>query len=240
MFLDYDGTLAPIAPRPELALMSDSMREAVRELSRRLPVAIVSGRDRPQVERLVGIESLVCAGSHGFDLGDRGFPVESGSGTRFRAALEAAARELEERIGKIGGVFIEPKRYALAVHYRLVPQREFPKVERAVRELAQRYQDLLLSEGKAVYEFRPNVEWDKGKAVLWLLRALGLDRPDVVPIYLGDDLTDEDAFRALARRGFGIVVGDPGGRPTAAEYGLADCGEVERFLRALAAASDPP
>ncbi len=218
--------------------MSDSMREAVRELARRVPVAIVSGRDRVEVEQLVGIESLVYAGSHGFDLGSQGFPLEGESGSRFRAALEAAARELQERIGKIEGVLIEPKQYALAVHHRLVPRSELSELERAVGETVVRHPELRLSQGKAVYEFRPNVEWDKGKAVLWLLRALDLDRPDVVPIYLGDDLTDEDAFSALAEKGFGILVGDPGSRRTRAEYSLADCGEVERFLRALAAASD--
>lgn len=237
MFLDYDGTLAPIAPRPELAVMSDSMREAVRELSRRCPVAVVSGRDRAEVERLVGIDSLVYAGSHGFDISGHGFPLEAEAGGKFRSALESAALELEGRIGDVAGVLIEPKRYALAVHYRLVPQGELQRVEEAVRETARRHTELQLSEGKAVYEFRPRIEWHKGKAVLWLLRALGLDRPDVVPLYLGDDLTDEDAFEALGDRGIGIVVGDLRGRPTRAQYSLADCHEVERFLRELAAVS---
>jgi alpha,alpha-trehalase len=237
VFLDYDGTLVPIAQRPELALMSDSMREAVRELSRRFPVAIVSGRDRPEVERLVGIESLVYAGSHGFDIAGHGFPLEAETGGRWRRALEAVARELEERIGEIEGVLVEPKQYAVAVHYRLVSQAEFPRVERAVREAAERHPELRLSEGKAVYEFSPGVEWNKGKAVLWLLRTLGLDGSDVVPVYLGDDLTDEDAFDALADRGIGVLVGDPGGRPTRARYRLADCAEVELFLRALGGSS---
>jgi alpha,alpha-trehalase len=237
VFLDYDGTLVPIVPRPELARMSHSMREAVRELSRRCPVAIVSGRDRAEVERLVDIDSLVYAGSHGFDLAGQGFPLADQAGEKFRSALAAAARELEERIGQIDGVWIEPKRYAVAVHYRLVPQAELPRVEEAVREAALEHPELLLSAGKAVYEFRPNIEWNKGKAVLWLLRNLGLDRADVVPIYVGDDLTDEDAFEALVDRGIGIVVGDPGERPTRAQYILADCAEVERFLRELATAS---
>ena len=90
-----------------------------------------------------------------------------------------------------------------------------------------------------VYEIQPKLEWDKGKAVLYLLKALGLDGDDVVPLYLGDDITDEDAFRALSGKGIGIFVGqadDPeiGGRGTSAAFVLDSIEEVERFLDTLA------
>lgn len=85
-----------------------------------------------------------------------------------------------------------------------------------------------------VFELRPDFEWDKGRAVLWLLEALGLDRPKTAPIFIGDDVTDEDAFRALRARGVGVFVGDPPAG-TQARYALRDVAEVERFLRALGA-----
>jgi trehalose 6-phosphate phosphatase len=93
--------------------------------------------------------------------------------------------------------------------------------------------------GKMVYEIQPKIDWDKGEAVLYLLEALDLDREDVVPIYLGDDITDEDAFEALGGRGIGIFVGradDPkvAGRTTSADYGLRSVEEVETFLDTLA------
>ena len=99
----------------------------------------------------------------------------------------------------------------------------------AVAGRAARHPELRLSGAKKVLEVRPRVEWDKGRAVLWLLQALGLDRPRVAAIYIGDDLTDEDAFAALAGRGVGIAVGrEP--RLTHADYALGDPREVLLFL----------
>ena len=106
--------------------------------------------------------------------------------------------------------------------------------------LAEHPDELKVMPGKMVYEIQPKIDWDKGKAVLYLLEALDLDREDVVPIYVGDDVTDEDAFEALKGRGIGIFVGradDPevSGRTTAADYVLHTTQEVERFLtRSLA------
>jgi trehalose-phosphatase len=89
-------------------------------------------------------------------------------------------------------------------------------------------------DGKKVYELLPDIDWDKGKAVLWLLENLGLDCANGRPIYVGDDRTDEDAFRALGQRGVGILVSEQP-RPTAASYSLKDPAEVGRFLRELVA-----
>jgi trehalose-phosphatase len=83
-----------------------------------------------------------------------------------------------------------------------------------------------------VIEVRPRLPWDKGRAVLWLLGTLGLEGPGVVPVYLGDDVTDEDAFRALAGRGLGVLMAEPA-RPSAADYRLRSVEEVRRFLEAL-------
>ncbi len=93
--------------------------------------------------------------------------------------------------------------------------------------------------GKIVYEIQPKLDWDKGKAVLYLLEALGLDREDIVALYLGDDVTDEHAFEALSGRGIGIFVGDAddpevAGRATAADFVLSSTQQVERFLDTLA------
>ena len=98
---------------------------------------------------------------------------------------------------------------------------------------------LRMIRGKMVYDLLPRIDWDKGKAVLYLLDALGLNRHDIVPVYLGDDLTDEDAFRALRGRGVGIFVGradDPevANRTTAADYILHSVEEVQAFLDSLA------
>jgi alpha,alpha-trehalase len=98
--------------------------------------------------------------------------------------------------------------------------------------VAARHRELRRIDGKKVYELLPDIDWDKGKAVLWLLQAVELERGNALPIFIGDDRTDEDAFRALESRGVGILVSEQP-QTTAASYWLKDPVEVERFLRAL-------
>jgi len=113
-----------------------------------------------------------------------------------------------------------------------VNESDFHKLERAVSEVAARHRELRRMEGKKVYELLPDVDWDKGKALLWLLATLRSGRPKARPIYIGDDRTDEDAFRALGQRGVGILVSEQP-RSTAARYALKNPVEVERFLQEL-------
>ena len=233
VFLDYDGTLTPIVARPDLAVLSESMRTVVRRLAGLCPVAIISGRDRTDVERLVGIGNLVYAGSHGFDIaGPDGLKIEHGQGAAFTAAVERASALLDGALAPIDGALVEPKRFAVAVHYRQVDDADLPAVESAVNRVLEAVPELRKTHGKKVFELRPRFDWDKGKAVLWLLEALGLDRPEVLPFYLGDDTTDEDAFRALSGFGIGVFVGQPGAE-TAAAYWLDGPDEVERLLNSL-------
>lgn len=236
VFLDYDGTLTPIVARPDLAILSEAMRAAVRRLARLCTVAVISGRDREDVERLVGLEQLVYAGSHGFDIaGPEGLRIEHEEGATFSAAVEKAARMLREALSLIGGALVEPKRFAVAVHYRQVADANLPAVDAAVGQVLEAVPELRLTHGKKVFELRPRLDWDKGKAVLWLLKALALNRPEVLPFYLGDDTTDEDAFRALAGCGIGIFVGDSD-TETAATHRLDDVDAVRRFLDAMSQA----
>ena len=241
VFLDYDGTLTPIVDRPQDAVISESMREAVRALARRCVVCVVSGRDRRVVQELMGVDDLVVAGSHGFDIWspDTGTLEHEASGG-FEALLERVTDRVRDEAGAIDGAVIEPKKASVAVHYRLVSDSERPKIKTLVDELLAEYPDeLKVTPGKMVYEIQPKLDWDKGKAVLHLLEALNLDREDIVALYLGDDFTDEHAFAALKGTGIGVFVGDPddpevAGRPTAADFVLTSMQEVERFLRTLA------
>ncbi len=238
LFLDYDGTLSPIAPRPEMAALPEETREALRRLAARLPVVIVSGRGREDAAALVGLPELVYAGSHGFDIAGpppaAGAPplrLEVGDGIPERIA--GAAERLRRELARIDGVLVEPKRFAISVHFRLADERDLPRIERAVDETLAAVPGLRKAHGKMLFELRPDVDWDKGRALLWLLDALGLGRPEALPIYIGDDLTDEDAFRAVAGRGIGIRVGEEA-RETAAEYRLRDPEEVREVLEKLA------
>lgn len=233
VFLDYDGTLTPIVARPELAVLSDAMRATVGDLAARCPVAVISGRDRANVAELVRLDSVYYAGSHGFDIsGPDGCRMQHDGGVAAAPALRAAEEHLRSRLASVDGAAVEGKAFAIAVHYRLVDERQVPHVAAVVDSVAADYPGLRVTGGKKILELRPRIEWDKGRAVLWLLRALNLDLAEVVPIYIGDDETDEDAFEALANCGIGILVRD-GPRETAARYALAHPDDVGRFLQAL-------
>lgn len=232
-FFDYDGTLAPIAPRPEEAVMPDNLRDMLQDLMGRMPVAIVSGRDLSDVRDVVGIGNLYYAGSHGFDIaGPKGMRMQHEEAESHLPLLDELEQELQKGLQAVEGAWVERKRYAVAVHYRAVPQESTDDVSSAVRSAHQQHPELRLNEGKKIYEFQPDVAWNKGHAVHWLLERLDLDRPDVLPFYFGDDTTDEDAFEALKGRGVGIRVGSPD-EPTAADYLLRDTNELGRFIEVL-------
>lgn len=243
IFLDYDGTLTPIVDRPEDARISPSMRRTVQDLTERLPVCVVSGRDRPMVQELMGLNNLIVAGSHGFDIwSPDGGTIEREEGADFTTLLAAVTDQLREELATIEGALIEPKKASVAIHYRLVAPEQHPQIAAMIQGiLAAHPEELKVTPGKMVYEIQPKLDWDKGKAVLYLLEALHLDGDDVLPIYLGDDITDEDAFRALKDRGIGLFVGQPddpeiADHRTAADFILYSVDEVETFLGMLAKA----
>lgn len=230
--LDYDGTLTPIVGKPEDAKLSDEMRSAIDQLSSKMTVSIISGRDREEVQKLVGLGNLFYAGSHGFDIhGPNGIDLIHSEAQRCLPSLDKAEVALRE-LSDIQGILIERKKFAIAIHYRLVDVKYFPDIESKARQLASHYHDLRMTLGKKIFELRPNVDWHKGKAVTWLKQKL---LPNVTSgiIYLGDDITDEDAFKELLLTGdIGILIGDHK-ENTMARYQLNDIQEVYTFLEKL-------
>ena len=204
-------------------------------MAERWPVAIVSGRDLSDVRAMVGVPTIVYAGSHGFDIEMPDGRTEQ-RGSEFLPELDAAELDLKEALRTVPEARIERKRFAIAVHYRQVDEAHVPDVERAFSEVAGRHPRLRRTGGKRVFELRPGIDWDKGRALRFLLEVLGLSGPKVVPVYIGDDETDEDAFAAVRERGHGIVVaGADNQRLTAADARLTDPDEVRQFLERLAA-----
>ena len=231
VFVDYDGTLTPIVEHPEDALLAEESRSALIRLAQLCPVAIVSGRDMPDVRGMVAVDDLVYAGSHGWDIVGPDIRVEY-RGDEFLPVLDDAEGEIRQRLSELEGARVERKRFAIAVHYRQVPDEHTDEIEQAVHAVASSQPKLRVTGGKKIFELRPAVEWHKGTAVNWLLDALDLAGEDVVPIYLGDDETDEDAFGALPDHGIGIVVAPE--HSTAADYALADADEARAFIEMLA------
>jgi trehalose 6-phosphate phosphatase len=237
VFLDYDGTLTPIVEDRTQAFLADEMRRTIATLARRHTVAIVSGRDLAILRELVGLGCLFYAGSHGFELGGPdGWHEAIDQDVEALPELDRAAAELRHELAGIPGHAVERKRFAVAIHYRRAAAADASRIARALDRVPARHPRLRKGSGKKVWRLQPDIEWNKGRAVLLLLQRLDLDRPRIVPIYIGDDVTDEDAFHALQGRGVGIVVrGEDCARETAAQYALADCDDVRRFLELLIA-----
>ena len=156
-------------------------------------------------------------------------------GSEALPALNEAEDELRSLLNDIQGALVERKKYSVAVHYRRVASGQVEMVENKVDDVLQRHSGLRKGHGKKVFELQPDVEWDKGRAVLWLMERLGLSPEKVRPVYIGDDVTDEDAFRALPEQGTGIVVHGGEERLSYARYGLIDPEEVQTFLHRLSA-----
>ncbi|XP_048320628.2 probable trehalose-phosphate phosphatase F [Ziziphus jujuba] len=255
VFLDYDGTLSPIVDDPDHALMSDAMRCAVRNVAKYFPTAIISGRSRDKVFQLIGLTELYYAGSHGMDImspvsttvaNDHPDCVKSTDkegkevnlfqpAREFIPMIDEVFRTLVENTKEIKGAKVENHKFCASVHYRNVDEKNWPIIAQCVHDILKEYPRLRLTHGRKVLEIRPVIDWNKGKAVEFLLESLGLSsRDDVLPIYIGDDKTDEDAFKLLKKgnQGYGILVSSVP-KETNAFYSLRDPSEVMEFLKSL-------
>ncbi|XWS33306.1 hypothetical protein CRYUN_Cryun22dG0070200 [Craigia yunnanensis] len=244
MFLDYDGTLSPIVEDPDRAFMSKKMRKTVRKLAKCFPTAIVSGRCRDKVYKFVKLAELYYAGSHGMDI--KGPEKRSKSNkdsesvlfqpaSEFLPMIDEVYKQLVEITKSTPGAKVENNKFCLSVHFRCVDEKKWSELAQQVRSVLKEYPKLRLTQGRKVLEIRPTIKWDKGKALEFLLESLGFANcTDVLPVYIGDDCTDEDAFKILRDRGqgFGILVSKLP-KDTSASYSLQEPDEVMDFLRRL-------
>jgi len=236
--LDYDGTLTPIAPTPDMALFPPNNKAILEALAanQRCTLAIVSGRSLVDVKAKVQINGITYIGNHGLEAQGPQFYFESLAPPQDKENVEHLKKELKSALDGIEGVFVEDKGLTLSVHYRLAHMDEVPMVQKLVLKVCHPYlaeKMIHLWEGKKVLEIRPSLDWDKGKALLWFLSRTRVksDAEDVLPIYIGDDVTDEDAFRSIQGKGIGVLVGLSD--LSDAQYYLNGPDEVTDFLKHL-------
>jgi trehalose-phosphatase len=234
-FFDYDGTLTPIVNDPAKAVIEDHIRELLDNLSEMYPVAVVSGRDMDDIRSFIGLDNIIYAGSHGFRIkGPDDMYLENREAMSLLAGLNSMENDLRKDLEeRIEGVEVERKMYAIAIHYRNAAAGTYMEIKKYLSERVSQHPDYKIGRGKKIFEIRPAIDWHKGKAIEWILRELDLySAHEYCPVYLGDDITDEDAFRYLVDDGLGILVGDHG-QPTAASYQLKNVGQVRQFLHHL-------
>jgi len=230
LFLDFDGTLTPIVSRPEKAFLSFQMRELIQRLCSVHKVAIVSGRELGDIKERVGIPECVYVGNHGLEIEGNGISFKVNGAVEARSEIMKFLREIQEAIreGNIRGAVLEDKKLTASIHYRLMDKIDIEAFLSLVRSALKPYLEkglFRIVEGKKVVEVRPNIQWEKGKAVQWLMMQDGFK--ESIPIYIGDDETDRDAFRAIKGQGISIAVGP---MLQDADYYLRSQSEVEKLL----------
>ncbi len=240
LFLDYDGTLTPIVKKPHQAKLPNARRSFLKKISKdkNVIVTIVSGRMLSNLKEMVRIPKIFYIGNHGFEI--------SGPKTKFvhhkalaaKPILREIKNELAKRLKGIKGIIIEDKILTLCLHYRLVSKKDFNKAEKIFKDITAPYlksKKIRITHGKKVFEIRPNVRWDKGQAVLWFLNKKAPQQARgkrIFPVYIGDDTTDEDAFKVLKKRGVTFRVGRT--TNTHAKHFLKNVDQVYALLEALA------
>lgn len=234
LFLDYDGTLTRIAPSPEQATLPASTRSVLREISHhpRITVAVVSERPLNELRRRVGVRSLIYIGNHGQEVWQVGRQTKVIVPRSFQETVAHIRSQLASVVADIPGVLVEDKGLSVSLHYSLVStELERHLMGRFACEILPlvRSSELTVLYGRKVIELCPRLNWIKGHAALWLMKEI--HRRSVLPVYIGDDRTDEDAFRALAE-GITIRVGAHEG--SKAHYYVRDVKEVIALLRWIA------
>lgn len=218
IFLDFDGTLAPIVSRPSSARLPKKTRAILQALVQRFPVVVISGRDLQDIDARVGIDDVIYAGSHGLEWNMHGRRHVKHPGRRELLALSKARRSLLSIVPAFRGVVVEDKRRSFALNYRaLSPELAAIFVEAAFAAIESYRPRLRILNELATFDVLPKVSWTKGQCSLAILEELRrIDKRDYLPVYFGDSLTDEDAFRAL-QDGVTIRVGNG---KTVAKYRL--------------------
>lgn len=236
VFLDYDGTLTPIAPTPGQAVLPVENKVLLQKLSKNnhCRIAVVSGRSLLDLKPKLAIKGIAYVGNHGLEIEGPDIHFKGLLPPQTKRLIEQIKNKLDLRLSSIKGVLLEDKELTLSLHYRLVEKKNVPTVKRRFITICEPYRrrgEIRIGLGKKVFEVRPPIKWNKGHAVSWLLRKYRLaEEKPVIPVYVGDDRTDEDAFAVIKNKGLTVLVGK---RPSKARYYLNNTREVTWFLNEL-------
>jgi trehalose 6-phosphate phosphatase len=225
LLLDFDGTLAPFVPDPAGAALPAETRDALRALNGRAgtTVAILTGRSIEDVRPRVGL-NVIYAGNHGLEICGPGFAFRQEQAAAWGNDLRRMCARISEELRQIPGTLVENKALTASVHFRRAPDDRLDEIGVVVRRETEPYADrFLVKRGKKTFDILPRVAWNKGSAAHWIRDRF----PEAVPVAIGDDVTDEDAFQAVAD---GITIRVGAGR-TRARYCVRDARQVLAFLR---------
>ena len=235
LLLDYDGTLSPIAPRPELAVLPVETRNSLRTLNSQeaFSLGIVSGRGLDDVAAMVDVPGLIYAGNHGLEIQGAGEDFVHPEAKELKPVIDSILSDLNEGLSGLEGVLVEDKGLTLSVHYRLTPEALRPQVHAGFEAVLGNYGGsgrVRITRGKEVLEVRPAIPWDKGRAIA---KIASLFSADSLSVFIGDDVTDEDGFAAIHELGGISVFVGAAREPTHALYRVDSPAEVAETLKLL-------
>jgi len=234
LFLDYDGTLTPIRKLPSSAVLSGSMKNLLSELNNQpnIKVIIVTGRSYSDFKKLSGLKNITIASNHGFHINSEKINWRHPAIKKILPVFQDVTLLLKKSLKQFPSTVIEDKGITVSVHYRNVKNKFVPSIKETVLYILERYsQKLKITYGKKVIEIKPAVEWNKGLAVLKILKLFRLKTSNSTMIYIGDDTTDEDAFKILRNKAITVHVGNSS--ETNAEYIVKNTREVQSVLRSI-------
>lgn len=232
IFLDYDGTLVPIQPSPELARLSPERKKLLFALVRlpKFKVGILTGRSLPDIRKAAGLSNLFYAANYGLKIETPQKSWVHPEAQKRSLAIKKMLPLLRRMASGFRGVRIEDKALTVAVHFRQYQGRPELLERKLVKIIGGRPGQFRLTTGKKIFEVYPAVKWDKGKSLLKAEKMLGFRRKPLV-IFIGDDRADEEAFRQMGSKDISVAVGRR--EKTAARYFCKSSVEVVRFLKLL-------
>jgi trehalose-phosphatase len=231
LFLDYDGTLAPLADQPEQAELPEATRAALQTLvQQQVPLTIIGTHPVADLRSCVGLREAIYAGNHGLEISGPDFKFQEETTAVYREPLRELAADLAERLRPIAGAFVQDRGLCISLNHRRVPADGEEELRRIIHSaLANTDHPFQLHTRQKVYDIRPRVYWNRGTAVTWIREHLG--NQDALPIYVGDDAADEEAFAALPE---GVTVKVGCAANSLAQYRVEDTERVREFLLWLA------
>lgn len=243
LLLDFDGTISHIVDDPHEAFLDEDFKNILKKIVRKaLPLGIVTGRSIQDIKKRIKLKKIIYAGDHGFEIQSKELSFRYPIASEYKKAIQEIMIKIKKQLFPIEGVILQQKEYSTSIHYRRVESSDLPSFRNKVKSILTPYLQsgrVKIFPGKKVYEIKPPVEWDKGKAVEKIIAELKSKNnlSDLSPLYIGDDVTDEDAFRSVNRLG-GISIRVGKIKQSRAKFFLSDIHEVLNFLKIFSQVTD--
>lgn len=227
---DFDGTLVPLKKNPDDCYLTDNIKESLNQLKKKVRIAIISGRDLEDLKKRISIDGIFYSGNHGLQIEGPDIRQTHPDAESFKCYLDEIYIKVKELMNRIPGIIVERKTFSFALHYRQVEINLIKELKNLFSEVISssdiKNKNIKVLPGKMVFEVLPAIDWDKGKTVLFILKNSG---EEFLPVFIGDDRTDETVFKEIGNRGLTVRIGRS--KNTSAKYFLRRQSEVYKFIK---------